>query len=247
MLKKRIQFWYDDSNGLYGSPKITQQLSKENIRVSQKTITRLMKEMGLKSRTVKKYKATTNSRHSLPVHENTLNQQFQATAPNQVWTADITYVPTDEGWLYVASILDLFSRKIVGWHADQRMTKDLVLTALDHAYRQQRPKGTVLHHSDRGSQYASQDYQSRLINYGMQSSMSRKGNCYDNACIESFHGLLKRELVYLTHFRTRAGAKQCLFEYIELFYNRKRIHSTIGYVSPNRYERMYYSLVQAVS
>lgn len=247
MLKQRIQFWYDDSNGLYGSPKITQLLRKENIRVSQKTVTRLMKEMGLKSRTVKKYKATTNSKHSLPVHENTLNQQFQAAAPNQVWTADITYVPTDEGWLYVASILDLFSRKIVGWYADQRMTKELVLTALDRAYRQQRPKGTVLHHSDRGSQYASQDYQARLIKYGMQSSMSRKGNCYDNACIESFHGVLKRELVYLTHFRTRAGAKQHLFEYIELFYNRKRIHSTIGYVPPNRYERMYYSRVQAVS
>lgn len=145
-----------------------------------------MKEMGLKSRTVKKYKATTNSKHSLPVHENTLNQQFQVAAPNQVWTADITYVPTDEGWLYVASILDLFSRKIVGWHADQRMTKDLVLTALDRAYRQQRPKGTVLHHSDRGSQYASQDYQARLIKYGMQSSMSRKGNCYDNGVPRRF-------------------------------------------------------------
>ena len=117
---------------------------------------------------------------------------------------DITYVPTDEGWLYVASILDLFSRKIVGWHADQRMSKELVLTALDRAYRQQRPEGIVLHHSDRGSQYASQDYQARLIKYGMQSSMSRKGNCYDNACIEGFHGVLKRELVYLTHFRSRA-------------------------------------------
>jgi len=246
-LKQRIQFWYGDSNGLYGSPKITQMLRQEGFGVSQKTTTRLMKELGLKSRTVKKYKATTNSRHSLPVHENTLNQQFQAAAPNQVWTADITYVPTDEGWLYVASIMDLYSRKIVGWHADQRMTKELVLTALDRAYRQRRPKGQVLHHSDRGSQYASQDYQTRLIQYGMKGSMSRKGNCYDNACIESFHSVLKRELVYLTHFRTRDEAKQRLFEYIELFYNRKRIHSTIGYVSPHRFERMYYSRVHVAS
>lgn len=246
-LKQRIQFWYDDSNGLYGSPKITQMLRQEGFDVSQKTVTRLMKELGLKSRTVKKYKATTNSRHSLPVHENTLNQQFQAAAPNQVWTADITYVPTDEGCLYVASIMDLYSRKIVGWHADQRMTKELVLTALDRAYRQQRPKGQVLHHSDRGSQYASQDYQARLIQYGMQGSMNRKGNCYDNACIESFHSVLKRELVYLTHFRTRDEAQQRLFEYIELFYNRKRIHSTIGYVSPHRFEQMYYSRVHVAS
>lgn len=206
--------------------------------MSEKTVARLMKELGLKSRTVKKYKATTNSRHNLPVHENVLNQQFAAQRVNQVWMANITYVPTDEGWLYVASIMDLYTRKIVGWHADERMTKALVLKALDRAYRRQRPVGPVLHHSDRGSQYASHDYQERLRKYGMQTSMSRKGNCYDNACIESFHSLLKKELGYLEKFRTRQDAKNRIFEYIECCYNGKRIHSSIGYYTPNQYERM---------
>ncbi|MDU0332282.1 IS3 family transposase [Paenibacillus sp. 3LSP] len=165
---------------------------QQGVRVPEKTVARIMKELGLKSRTVKKYKATTNSNHNLPVHDNVLNQQFRAQAPNQVWMADITYVPTDEGWLYVASVMDLYTRKIVGWHADERMTKELVLQALDQAYNRQRPKGEVLHHSDRGSQYASHEYQKRLLKYGMKCSMSRKGNCYDNACIESFHSVLKK-------------------------------------------------------
>jgi len=154
--------------------------------------------------------------------------------------ADITYVPTDEGWLYVASVMDLYTRKIVGWHADERMTKELVLRALDQAYSRQRPpKGKVLHHSDRGSQYASHEYQQRLIKYGMKGSMSRKGNCYDNACIESFHSLLKKELVYQEKFKTRKEAQSKIFEYIEVFYNRKRIHSAIGYLTPIQYERTY--------
>jgi transposase InsO family protein len=188
---------------------------------------------------VKKYKATTDSKHTLPVHLNTLNQRFSAEKPNQIWMSDITYISTEEGWLYVASVMDLFSRKIVGWHVDSRMTKDLVLTALDRAYQQQQPTGSVLHHSDRGSQYASHEYEKRLKRYRMTPSMSRKGNCYDNACIESFHNLLKRECVYLSHFISKKQAKQAIFEYIECFYNRKRIHSSIGYVSPVHYERMY--------
>lgn len=239
-LETRIRQLFLESRRLYGSPKIAALLRKEGIQISQKTVCRIMKENGLISRTVKKYKATTNSRHDLPVQENILNQEFRAEAPNQVWVADITYVPTQEGWLYVASLMDLYSRKIVGWHADSRMTKKLVLTALERAYQSQKPKGTILHHSDRGSQYASQMYQEKLEQYGMVSSMSRKGNCYDNACIESFHSLLKRELVYLTRFKTRKQANQSIFEYIEFFYNRKRIHSTIGYVAPIEYERMYY-------
>ena len=181
------------------------------LRVSEKTVARIMKELGLKSRTVKKYKATTNSKHNLPVHDNVLNQQFTAQAPNQVWMADITYVPTDEGWLYVASVMDLYTRKIVGWHADERMTKELVLQALDQAYSRQRPKGEVLHHSDRGSQYASHEYQKRLLKYGMKGSMSRKGNCYDNACIESFHSVLKKELVYLEKFKNPQGSPKSDF------------------------------------
>ncbi len=154
---------------------------------------------------------------------------------------DITYIPTDEGWLYLASVMDLYSRKIVGFHMDERMTKSLVIKALDLAYRLQKPRGEVLHHSDRGSQYASLEYQERLKAYRMKGSMSRKGNCYDNACIESFHSVLKKELVYLEKFKTRKEAKKRIFEYIACFYNGKRIHSSIGYFTPNQYERMYRS------
>jgi transposase InsO family protein len=239
-LTQRIQHIFLQSRRLYGSPKITHVLRAEGIRISQKTVARMMKELGLRSRTVKKYKATTNSSHSLPVSENLLNQQFVAQAPNQVWMADMTYVPTQKGWLYVASVMDLYTRKIVGWHADERMTKRLVLQALDQAYQRQKPNSGVLHHSDRGSQYASTEYQERLIKYGMIGSMSRKGNCYDNACIESFHSVLKKELVFLEKFETKEQAKQRIFEYIEFFYNRQRIHSSIGYISPADYERMYY-------
>lgn len=146
---------------------------------------------------MKKYKATTNSKHNLPVSDNVLNQDFTAEKPNQVWMADITYVPTDEGWLYLASVEDLCTRKITGFHMDERMTKELCLKALNQAYRIQKPKDGVLHHSDRGSQYASITYQKRLRSYKMKDSMSRKGYCYDNACIESFHSILKKELIYL--------------------------------------------------
>lgn len=238
-LIQQIHHEFIDSRRLYGSPKITHALRAKGVCISQKTVARLMNEQGLISRTVKKYKATTNSKHSLPVHENILNRQFRADQPNQVWVADITYIPTREGWLYVASVMDLFSRKIVGWHADSRMTKELVIKALDRAYQKQRPRNPVLHHSDRGSQYASREYQNRLCLYGMRVSMSRKGNCYDNACIESFHGILKKELVYLSHYQTRRQAKKEIFKYIECFYNTKRIHSAIGYYSPLNYERMF--------
>lgn len=240
-LAKRIKQIFLESRRLYGSPKITEELRSEGEKISRKTVARIMKELGLRSRTVKKYKATTNSNHSLPVHENKLNQQFVAQAPNQVWMADITYIPTDEGWLYLASIMDLYTRKIVGWYADKQMTKALVLQALERAYKQQQPEKEVLHHSDRGSQYASSEYQDRLKQYGMIGSMSRKGNCYDNACIESFHSIIKRELVYLEKFKTRKEAKKQIYEYIEFFYNRRRIHSSIGYVSPIKHERMFYN------
>lgn len=238
-LEKHVRRIFLESRRLYGSPKIAQALKQQGIQASEKTVARIMKELGLKSRTVKKYKATTNSKHNLPVHDNVLNQQFAVQAPNQVWVADITYIPTGEGWLYLASIMDLYSRKIVGWHLDERMTKSLVLEALDQAYRRQRPQSEILHHSDRGSQYASHEYQDRLKTYRMKGSMSRKGNCYDNACIESFHSVFKKELIYLEKFKTRKEAKKRIFEYIECFYNGTRIHSSIGYFTPNQYERMY--------
>jgi transposase InsO family protein len=236
-LETEIRRVFYDSRRLYGSPKVWAMLKQQGVLVSQKTVGRIMKEMGLVSRTVKKYKATTNSKHAMPVAENVLNQKFQAEKPNQVWMADITYVPTNEGWLYLASVEDLCTRKIVGFHMDKRMTKELCLKALERAYALQKPQETLLHHSDRGSQYASLEYQEQLRQYRMAGSMSRKGNCYDNACIESFHSVLKKELVYLHKFKTRKEAKEKIFEYITCFYNGKRIHSSIGYVTPNQYER----------
>jgi putative transposase len=242
-LKKRIHQIFLSSRRLYGSPKITRVLREEGIRVGQKTVARIMRESGLRSRTVRKYKATTNSKHNNPVDENILNQTFTAERPNQIWMADITYVWTTEGWLYVASIMDLYTRKIVGWRAASRMTKELVLAALAQAYEREKPDAGVLHHSDRGSQYASKEYQEKLVEYQMVGSMSRKGNCYDNACIESFHSVIKRELIHLEKYETRERAKRDIWEYIELWYNRKRIHSSIGYKTPVQYQSMYYQML----
>jgi putative transposase len=223
----------------YGSVKITKTLNKRGVKVSGRTVSRIMTKNKWKSCTVKKYKATTNSKHQHPVSENVLDRQFKASKPNQFWVTDITYIPTNEGWLYLASVMDLYSRKIVGWAMDKTMTKELVISALKMAYKRQKPGKGVIHHSDRGVQYASTEYQKLLKKYKMIGSMSRKGNCYDNACIESFHGILKRELVYQTKYKTREEAKKSLFEYIEFFYNSKRIHSTLGYFTPNEFERMY--------
>lgn len=191
-----------------------------------------------RSCTVKKYKATTNSKHQHPVCENVLDRQFKASKPNQLWVTDITYIQTNEGWLYLATVMDLYSRKIVGWAMDKTMTKELVLSALKMAYKHQKPGKGVVHHSDRGVQYASLEYQALLKKYDMVGSMSRKGNCYDNACIESFHGILKRELVYQTKYISREDAKKSMFEYIEFSYNSKRIHSTLGYQTSNEFEQM---------
>ncbi|MGI6684442.1 MAG: IS3 family transposase [Bacillota bacterium] len=223
----------------YGSVKITKTLNKQGVKVSGRTVSRIMTKNQWKSCTVKKYKATTNSKHQHPVSENVLDRQFKASKPNQLWVTDITYIPTNEGWLYLATVMDLYSRKIVGWAMDKTMTKELVISALKMAYKRQKPGEGVIHHSDRGVQYASSEYQKLLNQYKMIGSMSRKGNCYDNACIESFHGILKRELVYQTKFKTREEAKKSLFEYIEFFYNSKRIHSTLDYFTPNEFERMY--------
>lgn len=247
MLEKEIRRVYHESNQIYGSPKVTRALWNQGISVSEKTVGRIMKENQLRSRTVKKYKATTHSKHSFPIHKNVLNRRFKVDNPNEVWVSDITYVHTKEGTLYVASVMDLFSRKIVGWHVDSRMTQDLVLTALDRAYHQQKPEPGLLHHSDQGSQYASHEYQNRLAQYQMKSSMSRKGNCYDNAVIESFHSVFKKECVYLELFATRQQAKLSIFEYIECFYNRKRIHSAVGYLSPMAFERVYFERMKSIS
>lgn len=237
--KDQIKEVYDKSRQLYGSPKVTRRLKQTGVAISERTVSRIMKDNGLRSRTVKKYKATTNSKHALPVQENVMNQEFTATQPNEKWVTDITYIWTLEGWLYLASVMDLYSRKIVGWHMSDRMTKELVIKALEQAFIRQRSGEGLLHHSDRGSQYASLDYQKKLQIYKMIGSMSRKGNCYDNACIESFHSVLKKELIYLNKYETREEAAASIFEYIEVFYNNERIHSSIGYHSPSDFELMF--------
>lgn len=243
-LKSRIRYHFYGFKKRYGSPKVTAKLREENWKVSTKTVARLMKDMGLVSCTVKKYKATTNSKHDLPIYENVLNREFTVNMPHKAWVSDITYVATSEGWVYLATLMDLFSRKIVGWAMSERITKELVLAALDHACDREQPAEGVIHHSDRGSQYASNEYRKRIDHYKMVGSMSRKGNCYDNACIESFHSILKKELVYQTKFRTRKQAYEAIHGYIDIDYNRIRIHSTLGNLSPYWFEKRYYEQLQ---
>ena len=240
-LLSRISWHFSDNKGRYGSPKITKLLQAEGLSVSERLVGLLMRENDMRSCVSKKFRVTTtDSNHSSPIAPNVLNQNFKATAPNQVWMTDITYIPCREGRMYLASVMDLYTRSIVGWRLASRMTVDLVLAALDDAYACKKPAEGLLHHSDRGAQYASEAYRTKLQQYAMKASMSRKGNCYDNACIESFHSILKKELVYCTRFKTKAQAQQEIFEYIEIFYNRKRIHGSLGYVSPSRFETMYY-------
>jgi transposase InsO family protein len=179
---------------------------------------------------------TTDSSHGLPVAENLLSREFHRSASNQAWVSDITYVPTDEGWLYLATTLDLYSRRIVGWSMRERMTSDLVIDALAMAVEQRHPPSGLIHHSDRGSQYASAAFRKMLAAHGMICSMSRKGEVYDNAVIESFYGTLKRELVSRSQYATRDDARRAIFEWIEVFYNRQRLHSSLGYLSPADYE-----------
>jgi putative transposase len=240
-LLSRVTWLFHDSTQRYGSPKITKLLRNEGWIVSTRLVSKLMKESGMRSCVSRKFRVcTTDSNHSNPIAPNLLKQNFKTTAPNKVWVTDITYIPCREGRMYLASVLDLYTRKNVGWELGDRMTTDLVLAALDKAYVTQKPKHKMTHHSDRGAQYTSDEYRKRLKKYKMKASMSRKGNCYDNACIESFHSVLKKEFIYCTKFKTKAQAQQEMFEYIELFYNRKRIHGTLGYLSPNQFESMYY-------
>jgi putative transposase len=216
----------------YGSPRITEELKSRGIPVSRDRVKRLMKANGIRAKHKRRYKATTNSKHALPVAPNLLERRFETSAPDQVWTADMTYIPTREGWLYLAVVMDLYTRMIVGWSMDSRMTRELVMNALRMARFRRKPASGVLHHSDRGSQYCSHDYQALLAEYGMVASMSRKGNCWDNAPMESFFNSLKNERVFHEDYETRTAARQDVFEYIEMFYNRRRRHSALGYRSP---------------
>lgn len=217
-----------------GSRKITKMLSRTK-NVNHKRVERIMKQEGLKSKVAKKFKATTNSKHNLPVAENILNREFTASKPMEKLVSDITYIWTGEGWLYVAAIMDLYGQKIVGLAMSDRMTKELVISALNSAYmRYGKAYGAILH-SDRGSQYCSKEYQKLLEKRGFICSMSRRGNCWDNAPMEAFWGKMKYEWLNDYQFKTRADAKAAVFEYIEIFYNRRRLHASNSYLTPDEY------------
>ena len=234
-LENKIRVLHAASHGILGAPKIHRDLTDDGIRCGKNRVARIMRKAGIRSRVKRKFKATTNSRHNLPVAPNLLNQGFNVEAPNRTWVGDITYVWTNEGWLYLAVLLDLFNREIVGWSAANRMTRQLAVDALEMAVGRRHPEKGLLHHTDRGSQYASVDYQKVLKEHGMVCSMSRKGNCYDNAVAESFFGRLKAEWVNHHRYLSRSEAIQSLFYYIEIFYNRKRRHSSIDYLTPQEY------------
>lgn len=224
---------------VYGSPRIHAQLQKKGIRCGKKRVARLMRENGIRAKQSKKFKpATTDSNHELPVAPNILDRRFHWEQPNQAWVTDLTCIPTEEGWLYLAAIIDLFSRRVVGWAMGNDMSRHLALRALDMAVKRRRPPPGLIHHSDRGSQYASTDYQEALKKQGMVCSMSRKGNCWDNAVAESFFHTLKVEMVHDENFKTRREAMAAVFEYIEVFYDRQRIHSALGGLTPAEFEEV---------
>ena len=221
--------------GAYGSRRMHRELQARGHRIGLARVERLMRDNGIRARHKRRYKATTDSKHSMPVADNLLQRNFTPEAPNRVWTGDITYIATDEGWLYLAVVLDLFNREVVGWSIKSRMTADIVTDALTMAWFRRKPGADVIFHSDRGSQYASHAMRDKLAEYGMTASMSRKANCWDNAPTESFFNSLKNERVHGTRYATLAEAEADLFQYIEVFYNRRRRHSTLGYCSPTQF------------
>jgi putative transposase len=242
ILSEHIQQIHTDSDQTYGSPRIQAALIARGLTPSRQRVVRLMKQLNIKARRKRRFKVTTDSQHALPIADNILDRKFTTTEPDQAWVADITYIATHQGWLYLAVVVDLFSRKVVGWSMADHMRTDLVLTALDAALGQRIPaQSGLVFHSDRGSQYASSDYRNALEHAGITCSMSRKGNCWDNAVAESFFGTLKTEFVHPRIFTTRESAKTAIAEWIEAFYNRKRLHSTIGYVSPVQFEENYWA------
>lgn len=225
----------------FGPKRLQGDLAKHGVQAGVCRIKRIRKKLGIRCKQAKKFKATTDSKHSLPVAENLLGQQFEVSRPNAVWLSDITYIPTEEGWLYLAGHKDLFHGEIVGYAMGERLTRALVSQSLFRAVTAKRPPKGLINHSDRGSQYCSYDYGKLLEQFEMKASMSRKGNCFDNAPIESFWGTLKQELVHHRRYRTRQEAIQDITEYIEVFYNRQRTQARLGYLSPVEYEQEYYA------
>ena len=235
-----IQAAHRRTRGTFGPERLQQDMAEHGVEVGVCRIKRIRKQLGIKCKQKKKFKATTDSNHTLPVADNLLEQKFKATAPNQVWVTDITYIPTDESWLYLAGHKDIFTGEIVGYAMGPRMTKNLVSQSLFKSVAAKRPKKGLIHHSDRGSQYCAYEYRDMLEGFGMKASMSRKGNCYDNAPMESFWGTLKQELVHHRRYTSRQEAIQEISEYIEVFYNRQRRQKRLGYLSPAVYEKRFY-------
>jgi transposase InsO family protein len=221
----------------YGSPRLSKELARRGVPCCVNTVAKLMHDHDIHAKSARKFRHTTDSNHPLPVADNVLDRQFDPQGPNERWVTDITYVPTREGWLYLAVVEDLYSRRVVGWAMADTMTSRLVVDALEMAVQRRLPGAGLLAHSDRGSQYASEHYQRLLARHGITCSMSRQANCWDNAPMESFFASLKKELTHHEDYRTRAEARASIVEYIEMFYNPKRLHSSLGYVSPAEYEQ----------
>ena len=233
MLLARIRRIHAASRGTYGSPRVHRQLRRDDLRTGRKRVERLMRGDGLRGRIRRRFRCTTDSNHRLPVAPNTLNRQFVVDSPDRVWAGDITYIRTATGWGYLAVILDLHSRMVVGWAMADNMRTELVETALVAALGARDPSSDLLHHSDRGSQYASASYREKLAKHGIAVSMSRRGDCYDNAVVESFFGTLKQELVHHARWTDLAQARAAIHDYIEVFYNRQRLHSSLDYRTPS--------------
>lgn len=238
LLMEEIKVIFNNGRGNYGVRRIKRGLKNKGLQVSKRRIGRLLKQLGLCCKTKRKFKATTDSKHDFPVAPNLLERQFSPTQPNRFYAGDITYIPTDEGWLYLAVVIDLYSRNIVGWSMGDNMKTKLVNDALLMALWQRKPARGLVWHTDRGRQYASAHHRAILQQHGIKHSMSRKGNCWDNAVSESFFHTLKTELTHHQRFKTREEAKTAIFEYIEIFYNRVRMHSANDYMSPVDYEML---------
>lgn len=240
VLESKIEVAFRDSRGTYGSPRIRAQLTAEGVPVSKRRVARLMRRRGLCGLRKARFVHTTDSRHKLPIAPNLLERDFTATAPNRVWVTDVTYVWTLQGWLYLAAVLDLFSRRVVGWGMSANNDEGLVLGALNMALTTRRPARGLIHHSDRGSVYCGTDYLAVLKAHGVERSMSRKGDCWDNAVAESFFGTLKQEMLFRRKLETRAATQTAIFEYLEVYYNPKRRHSTLEFLSPVDFEERAY-------
>jgi len=236
-LAEQIRSAHEESGRTYGSPRVYHELRARGVEACENTVAKVMKQEGIRSIVRRRFRVrTTDSAHGHAVAPNVLERDFAAEAPDRKWAADITYVATSEGWLYLAVVLDLCSRKVVGWAMADHLRAELCTNALEMALKRRRPAGGLLHHSDRGVQYACGEYRDLLRSQGIECSMSRRGDCYDNAVVESFFKTLKAELVYHEHYATREQARRSIFEYLEVFYNRKRLHSSLGYLSPEQFE-----------